>query len=87
MRRFLPKQRDIVFNISPESIRDLEMMQEAIRFTARFDGVAREINVGLEDVLGMVSRERMKGILFPGEQRVEATDAEDKDKPVELKLV
>ncbi len=55
----------IVLNIAPGAVRDLVMGNDWISFGARFGGVARELMVPSEAVLGIFSRENRQGMVFP----------------------
>jgi stringent starvation protein B len=55
----------IVLNISPTAARNLVMGNERIQFGARFGGVARELSVPAEAVLGIFTRENHQGMVFP----------------------
>jgi stringent starvation protein B len=54
----------IVLNISPSAVKDFLMDKEAISFNARFQKVARDIYVPMRAVLGIVTRENGKGMMF-----------------------
>ena len=47
---------EIVLNIGAGATRDLRIENEAITFSARFNGVPREIYVSIKDVKGIFSR-------------------------------
>lgn len=55
----------IVLNIAPSAVRNLVMGNDRIHFGARFGGVARELSVPTEAVLGIFARENHQGMLFP----------------------
>jgi len=55
----------IVLNISPTAARNLVMGNDRIQFGARFGGVARELSVPTEAVLGIFTRENHQGMVFP----------------------
>ncbi len=59
------KDGKIVLNLSPSAVRHLELGNEALRFGARFGGVAMEVLVPPEAVLGIYARENGQGMLFP----------------------
>jgi len=57
----------IVLNISPAAVRDLVISPDYVAFSGRFSGVACEIFVPVQAVLGIIARENGEGIWFPRE--------------------
>lgn len=55
----------IVLNLAPSAVRNLVIANDRIHFGARFGGVARELSVPSEAVLGIFSRENHQGMVFP----------------------
>jgi stringent starvation protein B len=55
----------IVLNVSPTAVNSLAMMNDEVSFSARFGGVARDIRMHPDAVLGIYARENGKGMLFP----------------------
>jgi len=55
----------IVLNISPGAVRGLVIGNDWIQFNARFNGIAREIMVPCEAVVGIFTRENGQGMVFP----------------------
>jgi stringent starvation protein B len=77
----------IVLNVAPSAVRDLELGNEQVSFSARFAGTPQEIRVPVPAVQAIYARENGQGI-FLGEQngragRGEAAPAEPaaEDKP------
>ena len=58
----------IVLNISPGSIRQLEMGNEFILFGARFSGTHFDVAVPGRAVLAIYARENGKGLAFPPDE-------------------
>ena len=54
----------IVLNISQGATKGLRMDNEAIRFGARFGGVAREVYVPVENVIAIYASENGQGMAF-----------------------
>lgn len=54
----------LVLNISPAAVRGLILGNERIEFNARFGGVARDVIVPSEAVLGIFTRENGQGMVF-----------------------
>lgn len=55
----------IVLNLAPTAVRNLVIGNDRIHFGARFGGVARELSVPSEAVLGIFTRENHQGMVFP----------------------
>lgn len=77
---------EITLNISHSAAHHLKLSNDVIQFSARFDGVAREISVPMSAVKGIFARETAQGMLFPLETETDVTQAatttvENPDKP------
>ena len=59
------KDGQIVLNIAPGATRDLYLHNDWITFSARFNGVARQIEVPVAAVAGVYARENGQGLFFP----------------------
>ncbi len=55
----------IILNINPSSIQHLQMENDFISFNARFNGVAHQIFIPPQAVLGIFAKENNQGMLFP----------------------
>lgn len=55
----------IVLNVAPSAVHNLVIGNDWIQFSARFGGVARELSVPSEAVLGIFTRENHQGMVFP----------------------
>lgn len=71
------KDGQIVLNIVPHAVHKLHMSNDAITFSARFGGVAREIYVPLQAVLGIYARENGQGLFFDPEEYAHINPAEN----------
>lgn len=58
------KDGQIVLNLAPHAVHQLHMSNDAITFSARFGGVAKEIYVPIRAVLGIYARENGQGLFF-----------------------
>lgn len=67
---------EITLNISPNAAHHLKLSNDVIQFSARFNGVSREILVPMSAVKGIFARETAQGMLFPLETETNATQAE-----------
>ena len=61
------KEGRIVLNINPSAVKDLQLDNELISFSARFDGAPRVVQIPPQAVLGIYSREDGRGMLFSDE--------------------
>lgn len=55
----------IVLNIGPNAVRNLQMDNEWVSFSARFGGVSHDILVPVPNVLAIYARETGEGMVFP----------------------
>ena len=76
------KDGHIVFNIHINAVRDLQMGNEIIAFSARFSGQSVQIEVPVEAVLAIYARENGQGIFFQdNEQTPPPDDKENQPEP------
>lgn len=62
------KDGEIVFNINYSAIKGLQMENDAITFSARFNGVPQNIYIPIAAVKGIFARENGQGMFFEPEQ-------------------
>ena len=65
------KNGEIVLSLSQQATRNLTFGDELIQFSARFNGVSREIAVPMYAVLGVFARENGRGVFFGPESAPE----------------
>jgi stringent starvation protein B len=58
---------EIVFNISPNAIRDLKMTNECVEFKASFSGVIHIIYAPINAILAVYAEENGEGLFFDAE--------------------
>jgi len=61
------KNGEIVLNVSYDATHRLTIGNDAIQFSARFNGVSRECSIPVDAVLGIFARENGQGLFFPVE--------------------
>jgi stringent starvation protein B len=61
------EQGQIVFNISPYLVKDLQITKEAISFKAHFAGIIKDIYVPMEAAIGIYAKENNQGTMFTEE--------------------
>ena len=81
-RQFV-KDDQIVLNISPGAVMDLNISNGAVAFNGRFGGVATDVYVPIAAVVGIYARENGQGMVFEPEEITEPPDdtPPDPDKP------
>ena len=77
----------IVLNITPNAIRDLEIGNEFLSFSARFGGKPQHILSPINAVLAIYAKENGKGMLFPEEEADTETNTAiaDPEHPASIK--
>lgn len=69
------KNGEIVLSISQQATRDLTIGNDLVQFSARFNGVSREISVPIHSVQGIFARENGRGVFFDAEPAPEPQEA------------
>ncbi len=62
------KDGQIVLNIAPHAVHQFHISNNAISFSARFGGVARDLYIPIQAVLGIYARENSQGLFFDPEE-------------------
>jgi stringent starvation protein B len=70
------KNGEITLNISDDAAHHLTLGNDLIQFSARFNGVSREISVPVNAVQGIFAKEISQGILFLSEGNNNTAQAE-----------
>ena len=68
------KNGEIVLNVSLNATRNLTINNELVQFSARFNGVSREVSIPVERVQGIFARENGQGAFFTVESPAAAGD-------------
>ena len=71
------KDGQIVLNISPSAVIELNISNEAVMFNGRFGGVATDIYVPVAAVVGIYARENGQGMVFEPEEGPDAPPPDD----------
>ena len=61
------KDGQIILNICPEAVRNLQVSNAAVSFDGRFGGVPRQVLVPVEAVAGIYAKENGQGMIFDSE--------------------
>lgn len=72
---------EIVLNISAEATSGLELGQEWIVFSARFGGVARKLEIPMQNILAIYAQENGQGMAFPVERNALNEDSKTREVP------
>ena len=72
----------IVLNIAPRAVGNLELANDEVRFNARFGGVPRQVAVPLAAVLAIYARENGAGTMFEPEAAYDEAVASFNDEVV-----
>ena len=71
------KNGEIVLNVSMSATRNLTISNDLVQFSARFNGVSREVSVPIYAISGIFSRENGQGLFFqPDLAPVQDTETE-----------
>jgi len=65
---------EIIFNISSQAVQGLNINNESITFSARFNGISRDLDIPLDAVKGVFAKEVNQGIAFTSDDE----EAQDK---------
>ena len=68
------KNGEIVLNVSLNATRNLTINNELVQFSARFNGVSREVTIPVDRVQGIFARENGQGAFFTVETPAAAAD-------------
>jgi stringent starvation protein B len=69
----------VVLNLAPAAIQNLEMTNEHISFSARFNGVAEDLYCPISALMAIYARENGEGMMFPAEESDDNTESSSED--------
>ena len=69
------RDNQIVLNIAPAAVRELELGNDRVRFRGRFSGRPLPVHFPVAAVLAIYARENGRGMIFPEEAQAPAADA------------
>jgi stringent starvation protein B len=61
------KDGQVVLNVAMRAVAELEIGNETVRFSARFNGVSQQVHVPVPAVLAVYAQENGQGMMFPPE--------------------
>ena len=71
------KNGEIILNLSQDATRNLTLGNDLIQFSARFNGVSRELSIPMETVNGIFAKESGQGLFFNDVPNTTEQDAGD----------
>ncbi len=77
------KDGQIVLNISPSAVIDLNISNDLVYFNGRFGGVPTDISVPVNAVVGIYARENGQGMVFEAEEGPQGPDDDPDQTPPE----
>jgi stringent starvation protein B len=80
----------VVLNLAPTAIQNLEMTNEHISFSARFNGVAEDLYCPISALMAIYARENGEGMMFPPDEsddNTESSSADEKPKGPTLTVI
>ena len=89
-QEFVGKDGQIILNMAPTAIMELEMSRDAISFSARFSGVPTDLYVPNHAVMGIYAKENGKGMMFEPEPPAPPSPPSNptpKEKPVKKPML
>ena len=69
----------VVLNLAPAAIQNLEMTNEYVSFSARFNGVAEDLYCPLSSLMAIYARENGEGMMFPPEESDDPAEPSSQD--------
>jgi stringent starvation protein B len=69
----------VVLNLAPAAIQDLEMTNEHVAFSARFNGVAEQLYCPISSLMAIYARENGEGMMFPADESDDTTQSPTED--------
>ena len=70
----------VVLNISPQAVEDLDITNDYLSFSARFNGVAEDVYCPIGSLMAIYARENGEGMMFPAEADDSGEQASDQGK-------
>lgn len=67
-QEYIDKSGQIVFNISPGIVKELQIGDKCITFTARFSGTKRDVYIPIQAVVAIYAKENGQGMVFESEE-------------------
>jgi len=76
-QEYVDESGQIVLNISPDIVNDLQLTDKFVTFTARFSGVKCNIYIPIQAVVAIYAKENGQGMIFEAEEPEVVEDESD----------
>ena len=73
------KKGQIVLNVSPVAVRELQLEDDAVYFNGRFGGMPMDIYVPMTAVMGIYAKENGQGMIFDMDEKPQPEPPAPKD--------
>jgi stringent starvation protein B len=77
------KDGEIILNVSTDAVHNLQLGNEEITCGGRFGGVAHQLIVPMDAVIGIFAKETGQGLVFQGQESAKAEQKPDAEPPEE----
>lgn len=74
------KEGQITLNVKPSAVREFQITNKAVEFTARFNGMPMDIVVPIHAAIALFAQENGQGMVFEAEE-VEPPEPPEGDEP------
>ncbi|MFY9260617.1 MAG: ClpXP protease specificity-enhancing factor [Gallionella sp.] len=75
------KDGEIILNLNPNAVRNLDLGNDVISCSSRFNGVVHQLFVPVEAVIGIFAKETGQGLVFQAEDAPPPPSADAPSKP------
>jgi len=76
-QEYVDKNGQIVFNIITDVVKELQLENEYVAFSARFSGASRSIYIPIQAIVAIYAKENGQGMVFEGEEPETVGDSTD----------
>lgn len=66
---------EVVFNVSPTAVRDLDISNELVQFRASFNGIVHLITIPINAIFALYADENNEGLYFDGTEEDSISDS------------
>jgi stringent starvation protein B len=67
-QEYVDKNGQIVFNITTDVVKELQLENKYVAFSARFSGASRSIYIPIQAIVAIYAKENGQGMVFEGEE-------------------
>ncbi|MBX3618040.1 ClpXP protease specificity-enhancing factor [Nitrosomonas sp.] len=73
------KNNEIILNIGATAVQELNIGNDCLSFTARFNGIAKKLNIPLDAIKGIFAKEVNQGITFSSDNIENRNDIDNSE--------